>query len=114
MNKIIETFQSWFRLKVHLHTLQSEKLFKDGEIWWCSVGMNIGEEIFGKGIRFERPILILKKFTKNSFLGLPLTTKNKAGSWYTEVIIQGVRRIGTVSSKEFQSIKQCFVDFYSL
>jgi mRNA-degrading endonuclease toxin of MazEF toxin-antitoxin module len=50
--------------------------FKEREIWWCHVGSNIGSEEDGKGINFERPVLILKKINTYLFLGVPLTTKN--------------------------------------
>ena len=49
--------------------------FKEGKLWWCSIGMNIGVESTGKGERFTRPI-ILKKFNTNSFIGIPLTTRS--------------------------------------
>ena len=46
---------------------------------------NIGIEVNGKGERFTRPIFVFKKYDRYSFLGLPLTTKAKAGTWYTSV-----------------------------
>lgn len=79
-------FKNWFRVKVLLWEKDSKKIvFKQGDIWWCSIGMNIGEEIFGKSEKFTRPVLIYKKFTSNSFLGLPLTSRDKNGSWYVEI-----------------------------
>lgn len=56
--------------------------FKEGEIWWCYMGENIGCEISGKNIHFDRPIFILKKLDKYSFIGLPVTSVQKNGSWY--------------------------------
>ena len=38
------------------------------------LGANIGFEIDGKQADFSRPVLILKKYNKFSFLALPLTT----------------------------------------
>ena len=32
---------------------------KEREIWWCSVGLNVGTEIYGKGEDFARPVLII-------------------------------------------------------
>ncbi|KKP45945.1 MAG: 2,4-dihydroxyhept-2-ene-1,7-dioic acid aldolase [Candidatus Woesebacteria bacterium GW2011_GWA1_33_30] len=86
MFNYISIFKKWFNLKILLHkTNFSNIYFKQNDIWWCSVGMNLGEEIFGKGNKFTRPVLIFKKFTSNSFLGLPLTSKGKSGSWYTKI-----------------------------
>lgn len=68
MSNYISDFKDWFKLKVLLWTRKSDKLFfKQGDIWWCSIGMNLGEEIFGKGKKFTRPVLVFKKFTSNSF-----------------------------------------------
>lgn len=76
----IKSFKEWFKLKISLWDKTSRTVFKQGDIWWCSLGVNLGEEIFGKGLKFTRPILIFRKFTSNSFLGLPLTTQKKEDS----------------------------------
>ena len=47
------------------------------EVWWCSVGVNIGSEIDGKNENFERPILVVRVFSEDGFLGIPLTSKKK-------------------------------------
>jgi mRNA-degrading endonuclease toxin of MazEF toxin-antitoxin module len=91
---------------------------------------NIEEEVFGKGIKFTRPVLIFKKFTKNSFLGLPLTGQEKIGSWYVTInmpsrkssamlnqarVFDRIRlreRITTMKDQDFQTIKEEFRDFY--
>ena len=52
-------------------------MFREREIYWASIGKNIVYEQNGKSDNFSRPVLILKKFSRNSFLGIPLTTKNK-------------------------------------
>ena len=43
---------------------------------------------------FERPVLVFKKFTRNSFLGLPLTGHKKEGSWYVPCGVDG--RVGSI------------------
>ena len=85
MNDYVPRLRDWFELKKRLSTKESPLFFKEGEIWWCSIGFNLGDEIYGKGELFNRPVLIFKKFTSNSFLGLPLTSKDKRGSWYVSV-----------------------------
>lgn len=52
-------------------------LFNEREIWWCSIGENIGFEGDGKNDMFERPVLILKKYNAEVFFGAPLTTSTK-------------------------------------
>ena len=44
--------------------------------------INIGVEIDGKNDNFKRPILILKKFSDEIILAVPLTTKKHDGDWY--------------------------------
>jgi mRNA interferase MazF len=90
--------------------------------------MNIGVEIYGKGPKFTRPVLVLKKFNADGFLGVPLTSHRKVSDWYAPVVCVGVEgsavlnqirafdakrlltRMGTLSDKDFQSIKQAFAD----
>ena len=47
------------------------------EIWWCSLGKNIGIETDGKHDIFERPVLILSMDNQYGATILPLTSKNK-------------------------------------
>lgn len=79
----------WCKVNILLVEKKKDFHFKEGEVWWCSIGLNIGEEEFGKGAIFERPVLIFRKFTKNSFLGLPLTSHKKEGSWYVSCRVAG-------------------------
>jgi len=120
----------WCKVKVLLWDKPTRVVFKEGEIWWCSIGMNAGEETFGKGPKLTRPVLIFKKFTKNSFLGLPLTGYEKEGSWYVPInmpsrkssvmlnqarIFDGVRlrkRITSIGDIDFKTIKKKFKEFY--
>lgn len=69
-----------------------QTFFKEGEVWWCNFGENIGHEINGKGNTFTRPVYIFKKYDKYSFLGLPLTTKEKEGTWYVSIPVLGIPR----------------------
>ena len=52
------------------------------EIWWCSLGTNIGFEQNGTGEYFDRPVVVVRTFGKNAFLGAALTSKNKQGKFY--------------------------------
>ncbi len=132
MSNYISDFKDWFKLKVLLWTRKSDKLFfKQGDIWWCSIGMNLGEEIFGKGKKFTRPVLVFKKFTSNSFLGLPLTTQKKTGSWYTKITINNedrwvilnqarifdkkrfTNKIASLDIKDYKKVKKYFLELYS-
>ena len=74
MFKIVKRFLEWIQLKEQLHNASHKPpLFKEGEVWWCSVGENVGKEINGKSKLFSRPVLVFKKLTSETFLGIPTT-----------------------------------------
>jgi mRNA-degrading endonuclease toxin of MazEF toxin-antitoxin module len=59
--------------------------FKEREVWWAIIGMNVGHEEDGKGKYFLRPVLIFKKFGRNTFIGIPLSTTEKSGGAYVQI-----------------------------
>ena len=48
------------------------------------MGQNVGFEQNGKGEKFVRPIVILKKITNQMFIGIPLSSQLKKGDWFFE------------------------------
>lgn len=50
------------------------------EVWWCTVGVNVGSEIDVKNENFERPVLVMMVISRNGFLGVPLTSRKKGTS----------------------------------
>lgn len=78
-------FDDWNNLKKELNSKNKLPTFKQREIWWCHLGLNVGDEENGKGDDYSRPILIVKKFNKNIFLGVPLTTKIKNNPYYQKI-----------------------------
>lgn len=66
-------FDKWNDLKKKINELDSKRYHKR-EIWWSIWGLNIGFEEDGKGVFFERPILIIKVLSKNTCIVLPLTS----------------------------------------
>jgi mRNA-degrading endonuclease toxin of MazEF toxin-antitoxin module len=92
--------------------------------------MNVGIEIFGKGQRSTRPVIIFKKFNRNAFLGIPLASQLKTGKWYVSVTHDNktgtallaqirvmdskrlIERMETIGDDGFDKIKSSFLDFY--
>jgi mRNA interferase MazF len=128
---MIKRFLEWIGLKEKLHAQNNEPpLFKENEIWWCYVGENIGIEINGKSKNFARPVLIFKKYDRYSFLGLPLSTKNKIGSWYAPVYFLAIpqsvilcqsrvfdyrrldKKMGELNMLEVSSVKEAFANLH--
>ncbi|MDQ7010013.1 MAG: type II toxin-antitoxin system PemK/MazF family toxin [Candidatus Gracilibacteria bacterium] len=72
-----KTFKEWNNEKEDIENKKSIRTFREGETWYISMGKNIGFEQNLKGELFLRPVLVLKKFNKNIFIGIPLTTVEK-------------------------------------
>ena len=129
---IIKKFLEWIGLKEKIHNNNSvPPLFNDGEIWWCAVGENVGIEINGKGEAFSRPVYIYKKLSRDGFLGIPLSTILRKGSWYVEISFQEQKimanlaqckvlsfkrmyeKMGALDEKDIKKIKNGFLRLYS-
>lgn len=104
MNK---DFDAWGKLKTSIHySSQSKKLFRKGDIWWCSLGANIGFEEDGKNHLFERPVVVIKKFHKEALLIVPLTTTEKESPYSVPVTVNGLRRAAIISQVRLISPKR--------
>ncbi len=79
-----EEFDNWNKIKKETQETKITFIFKVREIYWLKVGQNIGYEVYGKGEEFLRPVLILRKFSKDSFLGIPLTSSKKDDMFHFE------------------------------
>ncbi len=66
--------------------------FRQGDIWWCHLGKNIGTESYGKGINFRRPVLVFKKLSSESFIAIPLSMQEKHGTWFVEIVLNNEKR----------------------
>lgn len=86
MKEILEKFIKWAKVKFKIHSSDEIRFyFKERDIWWASLGINVGLEQDGKNERFERPVLVLKKFNKNMLWILPMTSKNKKGKYFHSI-----------------------------
>ncbi|OGI78658.1 hypothetical protein A3C57_01950 [Candidatus Nomurabacteria bacterium RIFCSPHIGHO2_02_FULL_33_12] len=119
-----KNFDNWNNVKKELSKKEEKFFFKDGEIWWVSVGQNLGTESYGKGDTFRRPVLIIKKLSGDSCIVLPLTSKSKDGSWFIDITFQNEiksvllyqikmmhtkrfqRRLGALDEADFKRVKE--------
>lgn len=118
-------YDGWHVQKKMLAHKADRLLFKEMEIWWCAIGMNLGGEVYGKGNGFRRPVLVLKKLSENLCIVLPMSTKKKVGTWFTRVNFHNkqytvclyqirvvdahkrfYKKIATVNVEEFVHIKE--------
>ncbi len=75
-------FDAWNKNKQQIHKNGEHKLYGAREIWWCSLGVNIGFEQDGTGSNGERPVLVLKGFSKQVCLVIPLTSSPKKNPYH--------------------------------
>jgi len=70
-------FDNWNKRKKIIHSKSESKLYHTRELWWCSLGVNIGSEQDGSGEKHDRPVLILKGLSKHTCIILPLTSSTE-------------------------------------
>ncbi len=125
----MKDFDSWNIQKKTLHLTGENKFYHPREIWWCSLGVNVGFEQDGTGKVYERPILILRGFSKHVCLMVPLTTSQKKNPYHIPIgIVDGkeafvitsqirlidtkrfINKIGVVDQKIFENIRKTIKD----
>ncbi len=126
-------FDKWNILKQKLQSRKHHFYIKQGDIYFLSIGQNIGYETYGKDEMFLRPVLVFKKLNRYTFIGIPLTTKAKEGDRYfsfqykqdkksTAQIAQmrmfDIKRIeyrsGRISREDFDKLKKKVVKLFGL
>lgn len=123
-------FDSWNVLKKRLDSHEVFLPIKEGEVWWCSVGANVGIEMCGKGQEFSRPVVVLKKLSRFGFYGVPLTSHLHEGSWFVEFEFKNrkqyasfaqvrifstnrlTNRMGTLPMSDYSKIKDRYLRLY--
>ena len=97
MHDLLNIFLNWARVKYSLNIKESRSTVRERQIYWCSVGYNVGHEENGKGDKYRRPILVFKKFNDRLFWGIPMTTKVKENPYYVKVNVDEEVRCVMVS-----------------
>ncbi len=71
-HKMNKDFNKWVEFKKALHFRKNPVFANPRDIWWCSIGANVGAEIDGKNDSFERPAIVMKVYNRETLLILPL------------------------------------------
>jgi mRNA interferase MazF len=127
----MKRFLEWIGLKERLHVVKDKPPHvSEGDIWWVSVGENIGSEINGKSRLFSRPAIVFKKLAHGFYFVVPTTTKLKEGSWYVSFRHKGIdtvaclhqaraidhrrlsTKLGTLDDQDFARVKEGFHELY--
>ena len=107
MGHMEKDFDKWNGLKKHIE-LRRSVFCNTRDIWWCSIGANVGAEASGKNELFERPVLILKVYSTESVLVAPLTSKQREGPYHARITYAGregwaiLSHAKTISPKRLQ------------
>jgi len=83
----MEEYDKWNEIKKNISKIEIQLTFKVREIYWVKLGQNVGYETDGKGKDFLRPVVVFRKFGKNTFLGIPLTTSEKDDIFHFQFIL---------------------------
>lgn len=121
----MKKFDEWNEVKKQLNNKNNTIHFKEREVYWASVGENVGFEQNGKGADFSRPVLIIKKLNNHLFFGVPLSTQSKNGSFFftfellpnqistallVQVKVYDVKRldqkIGMINKNDFEKLRE--------
>lgn len=119
----MKDFDTWNSHKKAIND-SGGKLYSERDIWWCSLGVNVGFEQDGTGKSYERPVVVLRGFSRAVCLVVPLTTSTKENKYHVALgevddkpaaaIISQVRlvdtkrfidKIGMLDKEKFAEIK---------
>ena len=103
---MFKRFIEWVFAKIIIDKRIRHLQLKQGEVHWCALGENIGDEENGKGEIFRRPVLIFKKFNNNIFWGIPLSTQNKDNRYYVKINVKGSIRSAMISQLRILDTKR--------
>ncbi len=103
----MKDFKKWNSIKTKIEIKREETYyFDEREIWWSSLGLNVGHEEDGKNQLYERPVLILKKFNSKIVWVLPMSSKIKSGKYYYQIEYGGVIYTVLLSQLKLMSSKR--------
>ncbi len=127
----LKRFFEWIGLKEKLHFKDSSPPYvNQGDIWWASVGENVGSEIGGKSDLFSRPVIVFKKLAHGFYFVIPTTTQGRDGSWYVEFRQRGrpmkaclhqarafdhrrfCSKLGRLDDEDYLRVRKAFIDLY--
>ena len=128
-DKIMKQYDEWNEIKKETSKEKKFVGFKTRDIFNVKVGQNIGFEQNGKGGEFVRPVIVYKKLTKDMFIGIPLTTTQREGSFFYRfefipnkisiaILPQAklfsskrlLNKIGVINKNDFEELKRKYFD----
>lgn len=122
-------FDRWNTKKKNIQEKEPNRRYHERDIWFCSLGVNVGFEQDGTGRNFDRPIVVVKGFNAHTFFAVALTGRKREGKYYlflgevdgreaSAVLSQVriidtkrlVRKIGVLDKKSFAALKKALAE----
>ncbi len=120
----MKQYDAWNEVKKVTNLNEKNIYFKERDVFWIKLGENIGYEQNGKGDKFQRPVIVVKKYTSDMFLGVPLSTTLREGTFFfqfnfieneisTALLVQNrlfsskrfIKKIGKIKEDDFEKLK---------
>ncbi|HEY9583640.1 MAG TPA: type II toxin-antitoxin system PemK/MazF family toxin [Candidatus Paceibacterota bacterium] len=118
-------FDGWNVNKKAVNNKVAPLFWYEREVWWNSLGINIGHEQDGSSEDYSRPVLILRKLSHDTCIIMPLTTSKNIHKYRPSIgIFEGeenkvvltqmkvidsrrlLKKIGTVNLNIFNEIRK--------
>ena len=71
-----------------------------------SIQIRSKDQINGKSGLFSRPVLIFKKLSKSTFMGIPTSSQDRKGSWYVQITLGSVKSVVILSQARLLDYKR--------
>lgn len=138
-NEYIKDFDNWNNSKKLIDENDRQVFGYPREVWWCSLGVNIGAEIDGKNENFERPVVVMRVYNKEMMFVLPTTGRARTDKFHMPIEIDAVdqktgeiykktvyikltqarvisnkrliRKVDVINENDFKKIQNVFKDF---
>ncbi len=124
-------FTRWHLLKNTIHGEKERPYIHERDIWFCSLGLNVGYEQDGRGKNLLRPVVVVKKFNQELCWSVPLTKTTKEnhpyfltfsfdGATKSSAILSQIRlidakrmhyKIGMMPLRDFKEMKKRLLQF---
>ncbi|HEY1036949.1 MAG TPA: type II toxin-antitoxin system PemK/MazF family toxin [Candidatus Paceibacterota bacterium] len=95
----MKSFDEWNEHKKTTDMATERRFHKPREIWWCRLGINIGHEQDGSGPDSRRPVLVIRSFSREVCLVVPLSTSQKSNKYYMGIGLHSGKRSFAILSQ---------------
>ena len=75
-------YDKWNKIKKETQINKRKLGIKQRDIFWAKIGFNVGDEQYGKGDYFLRPLIIIRQLTHDLFIGVPITSSIKNNDYF--------------------------------